>query len=47
MKIKVNVPLKQHLSENPTLQSLKRALESEAAYKQRQRQQHFHPKKGA
>lgn len=44
MKFKVNVPLKQHLSENPTLQSLKRALEIEAAYKQRVIQQ---IKKGA
>lgn len=34
MKHSINVPLKQSLSQNVTLQSLKRALEVEAAYKQ-------------
>lgn len=47
MKIRVTVPLKQSLKDNPVLQGLKQSLEIEAAYKQRQRQQHFHPKKGA
>lgn len=43
MKHSINVPLKQSLSQNVTLQSLKRALEAEAAYKQRV----YQTKKGA
>lgn len=48
MKHSVNVPLKQSLKDNPTLQSLKQALEIEMAYKQRQHQKlHYGAKKGA